>query len=52
MQVKNHEEKRLFFGTGKKGMRFLADDYDWIEMKKARRLMQKLNFMDRCDLKE
>lgn len=28
---------------------FVADDQDWVEMKKARRHTQKLNSMDRCD---
>lgn len=32
-----------------KGMLFIADDSDWSEMKKARKLTQKLNSVDRCD---
>ncbi len=32
-----------------KGMLFIADDNDWVEMKRARQLTQKLNNMDRCD---
>ena len=39
--------------TGKerreKGMLFLADDADWVEMKRARVLLQKLNTVDRAD---
>ena len=39
--------------TGKerreKGMLFIADDQDWVEMKNARRQLQKLNNMDRSD---
>ena len=39
--------------TGKerreKELLFLADDADWTEMKRARRLTQKLNSMDRSD---
>lgn len=39
--------------TGKerreKGMLFLADEHDWVEMKEARRLTQQLNTMDRRD---
>ncbi len=31
------------------GMLFIADDNDWIEMKKARRILQKLNCVDRSD---
>lgn len=31
------------------GMLFIADDNDWIEMKKARRILQKLNSVDRSD---
>ncbi len=32
-----------------KGMLFLADDADWVEMKQARRLTQELNTVDRAD---
>ena len=32
-----------------KGMLFLADDVDWVEMKRARQLTQHLNTMDRTD---
>lgn len=32
-----------------KGMLFLADDADWVEMKRARRLLQELNTIDRTD---
>ena len=32
-----------------KEMLFIADDNDWIEMKRARQLTQKLNNIDRCD---
>ncbi len=32
-----------------KGMLFIADDDDWIEMKKARKLSQELNTIDRCN---
>lgn len=39
--------------TGKerreKGLLFIADDQDWVEMKNARRQLQKLNNMDRSD---
>lgn len=39
--------------TGKerreRGMLFLADDADWVEMKRARVLLQKLNTVDRAD---
>lgn len=39
--------------TGKerreRGMLFLADDADWVEMKAARRLLQELNTIDRTD---
>lgn len=39
--------------TGKErreqGMLFLADDADWVEMKRARRLTQALNTIDRTD---
>lgn len=28
-----------------KGLLFIADDNDWIEMKKARKLTQELNFV-------
>ncbi len=39
----NSKEKR------EKGMLFIADENDWVEMKKARKLTQKLNSVDRCD---
>lgn len=32
-----------------KGMLFIADDNDWKEMKRARKLTQELNTVDRCD---
>ena len=32
-----------------RGMLFIADDQDWVEMKNARRQLQKLNNMDRSD---
>lgn len=32
-----------------RGLLFIADDQDWIEMKRARRLTQALNTMDRSD---
>ena len=32
-----------------KGMLFIADQNDWLEMKRARALTQKLNTIDRCD---
>lgn len=32
-----------------KGMLFIADDQDWVEMKNARRKLQRLNNMDRSD---
>lgn len=39
--------------TGKerreKGLLFIADDQDWVEMKNARRQLQKLNNIDRSD---
>lgn len=32
-----------------KGLLFIADEHDWEEMKRARRLLQELNFIDRSD---
>ena len=32
-----------------KGMLFIADEQDWVEMKNARKLLQTLNNMDRSD---
>ena len=32
-----------------RGMLFIADDADWVEMKRARELTQKLNTIDRRD---
>lgn len=34
-----------------KGMLFIADESDWVEMKRARKLTQQLNSIDRCDFK-
>jgi len=33
-----------------RGLLFIPNEKDWDEMKKARKLTQKLNSMDRCDL--
>ena len=35
-----------------KGMLFIADEKDWVEMKNARYLTQKLNTIDRRDFEE
>lgn len=35
-----------------KGLLFIADENDRIEMKKSRKLTQKLNSIDRCDFEK